>query len=988
MTEPVVDPPDWVINVPSTDAVHDEPPPADTWEGISDTALQGIRKNLIEAIVGLIGQLPDIALNLIRQLITMIDNAEDLIFELINMVLGWVTQAPDLIITVVETGLQWLIEIPELFISVVNAVVGIITDIPEVIETLIDAVLEWITSVPDLILDVVDTALSWISDDSDLIITVIETGLQWLIDVPDMVTSIVEAFLDFITSIPDVTDAILNAFESWIDSIPDFITDLVSAFFGWITEVPELVVKVVGKILDWFTDDHNLIETVVSTWLSFITEIPGLIGLIISTWIEWIIEAPGMVLDFITRALLPFGLLGPDSPLNALNIFGFLQDLNLPFISLSSIGNTSPNVLVMPGFDDSNSISVATGWSRDATVGHTDPGSAKAVASGKALELQSVAVPVGEAQNLTAKVWLKWAGLTYTGAQPVTLCLNRYNGTTYLGTTVLAGATSPSSTQGSWTQLVGPTYVVPAGVTHVKVAFKVTSTTTGGTIWFDDAELRKTTDGLPQSWIFNLIPDLGELGDFIKQVVDIIFDALGATPIFGGFISALLMPFRNLISGWFDDTEDTAAVASDASMGLTFTRDALVSGITASEQTAVDDDTVVQAVTSQTATIISQGAALDALTSQGNADNNSGVGVLDNFEETFTGQLNPLKWQKFVLSGTSPTMETANGHDANMNGDGEVMYRWIGDGAHTLTNYQRIAVTIASQLAYPGFGDVRRSEQAAYCRVSDDGTKWVRAHMTNVNRLVVDFRNGGVTGTLYDSGDYAVQTPGPGSSLAIEPGVGADERLFRIYRGSTPLVVVDDVSNLTDVTQKGHGMGMKQDAGFGPGSFTQYTASDNQPPAVPGVQFRAYRSLTTQVNMGSRGPGTFGVNNGYFDVEDYRTAGFAWDSTNQILTVLASGTYDFGLSYRSDSGLNTGVEWNSALLRDTGSGMLEFRLSQGAVPGTANTLSFLLSSFTNIRLNAGDKIKPGIRVSTFVGTNFFSGDTTGNLSEFTAVKVA
>lgn len=306
MTQP--EPPPWIINVPSTPAVHDEPPPAYGWEGISDTALQGLRENLVEAIVGLIGQLPDIALNLIRQLITMIDGAEDMIFEIINMVLGWITQAPELIITVIETALAWLIEIPELFISVVNAIVGIITDIPEIIVTIIDALLEWITSIPDLILTVVDTFLSWISDDSDLIITVIEAGLQWLIDVPDMVTSIVEAFLEFITSIPDVTEAILNAFESWVDSFPEFITDLVGAFFGWITDVPGLVVGVVTRILEWFTDDNNLVETVVSTWLGFITEIPGLISLLITTWITWIIEAPGMALEFITSVLLPFGL--------------------------------------------------------------------------------------------------------------------------------------------------------------------------------------------------------------------------------------------------------------------------------------------------------------------------------------------------------------------------------------------------------------------------------------------------------------------------------------------------------------------------------------------------------------------------------------------------------------------------------------------------------------------------------------------------------
>lgn len=978
--------PDWVINVPSTDAVHDEPPPANSWEGIADTALQGLRENLIEAIVGLIGQLPDIALNLIRQLIHFVDGAEDMIFEIINMVLGWITGAPDLIITVIETALAWLIEIPELFVSVVNAIVGLITDIPDVIVSIIDALLEWITSIPDLILTVVDTFLSWISDDSDLIITVVEAALQWLVDVPDMVTSIVEAFLDFITSIPDVTESILNAIESWVDSIPDFITDLITAFFGWITDVPELLVKVVEKILDWFTDDNNLVETVVSTWLTFITEIPDLIGLIISTWIEWIIEAPGMVVDFITRALLPFGLLGPNSPLNALNIFGLLNNFNIPLLNLGSLTNQpGPNLLVAPTFDDITSLGSGTGWAWDGSVGKTSPGSARATAGGAIRQLNSIPIPVAQDQVVDVSVWVRWLGLTYSGTTPFAVVVSRYNGAAFVGSATIAQPVSPASNNSSWTNYTG-TYTIPSGCDTIRLSFVVSSTATAGQLWFDDASLKKQGSSLPQMWITGLTDALAMLENFVKDVVRGILSAIGLFPIFGPGIADFLEKLIDGVTGWFDDTEATAAVASDAKIGLQTTQDIIVSGIAGSDQSDVDDSAVAAAVQSQTAVIVQQGAALQALTSQLIAENNSGTSILDDFEYVTTDLALQPQWTRFVLEGTDPKIGTPDGHNAEIDSDGVVMYR---HSTETATNFQSVTATVASQLVSPGFGDGRRPAQDVYCRVSADGTKWVRLRWNNVRQYSVDYRNGAASGSLYTSPQGSNSQPGPGSGLTIEPGVGALEGQFRILKGITPIRIVEDTAHVTDWTPKGVGVGFRRASGFAAGAFTQFSASDNAPALVYGTQMRAFRSLGN-VNMGSRGGGTYVVPDNYFNVLDFIGGNCSWNATTQELTVQADGLYSVYLSFYSSSGFggDPGITFTSSITRDVGSGHVPFRHVNSVMGISSSVPEHQLRGMVIIPLKAGQKIKPALTLGGSIGGNDFTGDVNGLLSEFAVMKVA
>lgn len=577
--------------------------------------------------------------------------------------------------------------------------------------------------------------------------------------------------------------------------------------------------------------------------------------------------------------------LGPNSPLNALNIFGQIPQFLLGLIGIGNIGNVQPNLLTQPGFDASDSISLGAQWIWDGTTGRTTPGCARVSANGTAREMNSSAIPVAAAQELAVSVWAKWAGLAYSGTTtPIRVQIHRYLAGVYVGTSVVAALTSPVTNQATWQQL-SANYTIPAGCDSIRLVFLVPPQLSAGTVWWDDAEVKKT--GMIQiGWVQGLLGQLGGLGDFIQGVIDSVLSVIRGIPFVGGTLAQL---FTDL-TGWHTTTVETATVAVAAQESVQTVQDTIVSSVTAQPTTDAEPEAVAMALDSQTQTIISQGAALEQLTSQLNGESNSGATLVDDFEYPAVADLGSTgKWTRFVLSGTDPKLFT-DGHDCGIDSDGEVMYRF---NTETLANYQRVTATVASQLVYPGIFDGRRPRQSVYCRVSADGTKWVRLRWNNVQRVSVDYRNGATFGVLWESGGNTTPAPGPGSNLTIEPGVGLNQGQYRIWRGNTPLEIVDDTSHVTDWTPKGVGIGFYRDAGFGAGSYTQFTASDNAPSSVVGIGFRAYRNTATGVSMGA-GDNPLPANT--LNTVDRIGAGMVWTPSTQTLTINVAGWYLFGMS--------------------------------------------------------------------------------------------
>lgn len=207
------------------------------------------------------------------------------------------------------------------------------------------------------------------------------------------------------------------------------------------------------------------------------------------------------------------------------NLAGGLIDLSrLPSVPLGSLTLTQPNLLLNPEFDGSISMDGEGIWFWDEAMGRTSPGAARTTGDGTRKVLTSNVVQSGPDEDFETGVWVRWDAATGTG-ELYRLVISAYQGDLILSDTVIGAITNPSASAG-WTHLSGE-YTTPANTDHVRLYLECTTNATGGQVWFDDAELRKTASSLPMEWIKDLLPQLSGLWDNLEALVNNALSALG-----------------------------------------------------------------------------------------------------------------------------------------------------------------------------------------------------------------------------------------------------------------------------------------------------------------------------------------------------------------------------------------------------------------------------------------------------------------------------
>lgn len=216
-------------------------------------------------------------------------------------------------------------------------------------------------------------------------------------------------------------------------------------------------------------------------------------------------------LHFVGQVLKPAGVLDGTSALAARNLFGDLAAGLFRLVPLSSIGDTNPNLLDDPQFQNGEGFDGTEGVDHDPTVGRNSLGSVRFTADGTANQILSdPAIPVTAGQQLYLAVYARWQGLTGAGNTAV-LGVTAFNaaGAVAAETDITAIAATGTSAAGVWT-LIGGTYTVPAGVTKIRLRLGLTANATAGQMWMDDADVHKTQK-LPQAFTVDLPDDLDDL---------------------------------------------------------------------------------------------------------------------------------------------------------------------------------------------------------------------------------------------------------------------------------------------------------------------------------------------------------------------------------------------------------------------------------------------------------------------------------------------
>lgn len=256
-----IDPvPEWAQAVPSTPGVHAEPPRSTAWTNLSDSAISGLREQLVGAITRIITQLPKIALGFIRGILGIIDNFQDIVAEIVDMFLGWITAAPELITLIIDTVLTWITEIPDIALAILDAIIQTINDLPEIVEQIVTSFIEIITETPDLVTDIVTTLISWVSDFPSHIEQVITAAITWVTSVPDLAGDILDAIITLIVNAPANAASLIDAAITLIASTPALIVALVAAIGEAIlSAIPDAFFGIDGLPLTAFTNFLKLL---------------------------------------------------------------------------------------------------------------------------------------------------------------------------------------------------------------------------------------------------------------------------------------------------------------------------------------------------------------------------------------------------------------------------------------------------------------------------------------------------------------------------------------------------------------------------------------------------------------------------------------------------------------------------------------------------------------------------------------------------------
>ena len=243
------------------------------------------------------------------------------------------------------------------------------------------------------------------------------------------------------------------------------------------------------------------------------------------------------------------GLLGGDSPLNALNLFNIGNLFGK--LPIGQLSNDSPNLLDNNDFREAISIQGGGIWTWDETVGKTVAGSAKVEAAGVVRQLMSNAIAVSEDDEIESGIYVQWENLVYTGSNPIKFQIVRllYDSVTQqfatMGIDDIATVASPAANQLTWLEL-SDDYVVPSDCSHVALQLEIGSNATGGFIWFDDGTLKK--NGLiKQSWVSGLVGALQNVFDLAQGVVNSIWEGLfGNSPIGDVLFSDIINGLQNI----------------------------------------------------------------------------------------------------------------------------------------------------------------------------------------------------------------------------------------------------------------------------------------------------------------------------------------------------------------------------------------------------------------------------------------------------------
>ena len=535
------------------------------------------------------------------------------------------------------------------------------------------------------------------------------------------------------------------------------------------------------------------------------------------------------------------------------------------------------------------------------------------------------------------------------------------------GRVMVGSVASPSGSSGGaggWGTAITGNYTVPTdgSVTDVVLFPRVTSAASAGVSKFDNTTLVASQD-IPQEFVKDLLADLQSLvnealslwqglgerlhvdewDDWLadtwahtqaeaNQIRDILAGLI-VTPINSAvqaikdWWSGIVGKTQNLTSGGTIPPTAVGSSTGGSSLGQDVINTAndvqatwrkFLSALTGNDE---DATATAQKNADQLAAIVANLAAAAASVSalETNLNQANGVHGGDLFERENPAGIDP-GWT--VSNGqpvsTHGTYVLANGqaqwdkHASAPSAQMTICIRTDPVDAKTVSLYQVITRTIGTQVRHS------RCRDYIFGRVSDDRLSYVYADfwtdlndgINYLNYVQIKYVTNGVAGSL-GSPVLLAQAESVALRDSLVCGTGGGLKVYRVLRNGIPILTVTDTGNVTNAASDCRGWGFGGQTGtylgsqVAPSAVTGISVDDDDPSAMTGTTFRAYRGTATQTPDVSHPSGAIdavgssvALPDNTFTVTDYITADLLWNGTTGELGITKAGTYLIGVRYQ------------------------------------------------------------------------------------------
>jgi hypothetical protein len=703
-----------------------------------------------------------------------------------------------------------ILTLPDAITDLLNALIEQLLVLPDVLTDLLEQIIDFLIATPAVLIQLITGIVNLLVETPDILLTLLTALIELLLNVPELLINLLGALINLLLDTPDILTTLVNGIIELLVTLPDTLVTLVTAVIEALLELPDLLTTLVDGVVNQLITMPATLTTLITELINQLLTLPDELLNLLTGLINELLNAPAMLLDLAGGLLGTNAFMGPDSALNALNLYNLVPDDLIAQINISNIGTVDQNLITNPGFDVA--FPAEGGWEHDAVDGDLAPGCAMCVADGNTHELLSNWISVSEGQRVNIAGRTKFSGLTYTaGLYPVRIGVTGYVSATDSTDQKDIAKEGNAVTVTDWRTMSGP-YDVPTGVKTIRVRLIVTPEATAGVVRFDDLSAYKS--GLmPQSLVSGLEQALTDLwsnvNSLLTQVVNFVFQT-----DFDNLVSTIAGPVGNTItdveerlnsflhggSALNADNISLGAIADQFVPGISTINDNIVRNLLRLPGSGFSHDQAADALQSNAYAVVDNSARIAQL----ETTFTGGVSDGDDFERKSSTTLGP-GWI-VLFSGGSGIVATPNGHDAEFIPSGTqdrdfVCIRNTGQ-IRSSTDLQSVASVISTKATrfydpllgtynFCGHNDV-------WLRISDATTSYanitgIRIRFGADGSVSIDRFVNGVKVTLNSMPTGSIVPPGPGAQIMGLAGIPGTARYFQAIIGTSTILPINEV---------------------------------------------------------------------------------------------------------------------------------------------------------------------------------------------------